>query len=142
MSESTLSRTTLQTNEPQYASATEATHPGRVLAPAVDIFENARTITLLADMPGVAPEQLEIDLNEGVLTITGRVNPPREAQEEPVLREYGPAMFQRKFTLSQSVDQAKIEARLEDGVLRLELPKIEKAQPRKIQVNRANNAKN
>jgi HSP20 family molecular chaperone IbpA len=140
LSQSALSQSTLQTNEPRDASATEATHTGRVLAPAVDIFENARTITLLADMPGVAPDQLEIDLNEGVLTITGRVSPPREVQEDVVLREYGPAMFQRKFTLSQSVDQAKIEARLEDGVLRLELPKIEKAQPRKIQVNQGKKA--
>lgn len=129
----------LHTREPQgpSASATEATHAGRVVAPAVDIFENARSLMLLADMPGVAPADLEIDLNEGVLTVTGRVSPPQAAQEEPVLREYGLVTFQRKFTLSQSVDQAKIEARLEDGVLRLELPKLEKAQPRKIQVKSA-----
>jgi len=132
-----MSDSALHTREPQEAStseATEATHAGRVVAPAVDIFENARSLTLLADMPGVAPDNLEIDLNEGVLTVTGRVSPPQSAHEEPVLREYGLATFQRKFTLSQSVDQAKIEARLEDGVLRLELPKLEKAQPRKIQV--------
>jgi HSP20 family molecular chaperone IbpA len=77
---------------------------------------------------------LEIDLNEGVLTITGRVASAASAQEEVVVREYRPATFQRQFTLAQSVDQAKIEARLEHGVLHLELPKVEKAQPRKIQV--------
>jgi len=125
---------TRETQEPSATEATEATHAGRVVAPAVDIFESARSLTLLADMPGVAPDNLEIDLNEGVLTVTGRVSPPQGPHEEPVLREYGSATFQRKFTLSQSVDQAKIEARLEDGVLRLELPKLEKAQPRKIQV--------
>jgi HSP20 family protein len=132
-----MSESALQTHEsrdPSASQPTEATHAGRVVAPAVDIFESARSLTLLADMPGVAPDDLEIDLNEGVLTVTGRVRPPQSAQEDVVLREFGWATFQRKFTLSQSVDQAKIEARLEDGVLRLELPKLEKAQPRKIQV--------
>jgi HSP20 family protein len=129
-----MSESVLQSGQPPVASATEATHTGPLLAPPVDIYENGKSITLLADMPGVSPEHLEIDLNEGVLTITGRVAPADKAQEEVVLREYRPATFQRKFTLSQTVDQARIEARLEDGVLHLELPKVEKAQPRKIQV--------
>lgn len=132
-----MSESTLQTNEPRNVSAAEApeaTHTGVLVAPAVDIFENAKSITLLADMPGVAPDRLEIDLNEGVLTITGRVESRQGAQEEVVLREYRPATFQRKFTLSQSVDQSRIEARLEDGVLHLELPKVAKAEPRKIKV--------
>ena len=132
-----MSESTLQTKEPRSVSAAaapEATHSGVLVAPAVDIFENAKSITLLADMPGVAPDRLEIDLNEGVLTITGRVESGQAPHEEIVLREYRSATFQRKFTLSQSVDQSKIEARLEDGVLHLELPKVEKAQPRKIQV--------
>ena len=129
-----MTESVLQSGPPQVASDTEATHTGPLVAPPVDIYENGKSITLLADMPGVSPEHLEIDLNEGVLTITGRVAPPDKAQEEVVLREYRPATFQRKFTLSQTVDQARIEARLEDGVLHLELPKVEKAQPRKIQV--------
>jgi HSP20 family molecular chaperone IbpA len=130
-----MTESVLQSGEPQGASATtEATHPGPLVAPPVDIYENGKSITLLADMPGVSPEHLEIDLNEGVLTITGRVPPAQASREEAVLYEYRPATFQRKFTLSQTVDQAKIEARLEDGVLHLELPKVEKAQPRKIQV--------
>ena len=131
-----MSEPSLQTDEPNVSApeAPEATHPGVLVAPAVDIFEDAKAITLLADMPGVPPERLEIDLNEGVLTLTGRVSSTQGPQEEVVLREYRPATFQRKFTLSQSVDQAKIEARLEDGVLHLQLPKVEKAQPRKIQV--------
>lgn len=132
-----MSESTSQTHEPRNVSPAdvpEATHSGVLVAPAVDIFENATSITLLADMPGVAPDRLEIDLNEGVLTITGRTESPQGAHEEVILREYRPATFQRKFTLSQSVDQSKIEARLEDGVLHLELPKVAKAQPRKIQV--------
>jgi len=129
-----MTESSLQSNDSQAASTAEATHPGVLVAPSVDIYENGKSITVLADMPGVSPEHLEIDLNEGVLTITGRVVPTQSNHEEWVLREYRSATFQRKFTLSQSVDQAKIEARLEDGVLHLELPKVEKAQPRKIQV--------
>lgn len=129
-----MSESVLHSGQPQVAPATESTHPGALVAPPVDIYENGKSITLLADMPGVSPEHLEIDLNEGVLTITGRVVRAESALEEQVSREYRAATFQRKFTLSQSVDQARIEARLEDGVLHLELPKVEKAQPRKIQV--------
>lgn len=130
-----MSESTLEAREAQNSSDTEATHTGALVAPAVDIFETEKAITLLADMPGVAPDQLEIDLNEGVLTITGRTGDGSAAGEQFVLQEYQPGTYQRKFTLSQSVDQSKIEARLNDGVLRLELPKVEKAQPRKIQVN-------
>ena len=126
--------TALQAQETQSPDKTEATHTGALVAPAVDIFESEKAITLLADMPGVPAENLEIDLNEGVLTITGRTVSEEGSKESEVFREYRPATYQRKFTLSQTVDQAKIEARLEDGVLRLELPKVEKAQPRKIAI--------
>ena len=124
----------LQTQNSQSPATTEATHAGALVSPAVDIFESDKVITLLADMPGVPAENLEIDLNEGVLTITGRSVSNESPKESEVLREFRPATYQRKFTLSQTVDQAKIEARLQDGVLHLELPKVEKAQPRKIAI--------
>lgn len=129
-----MSESSLQSRESSESTQAEATRPGALVAPAVDIFENDKAVTLLADMPGVGPDSLEIDLNEGVLTITGRTSAGEGSKEEPVFREYRTATFQRKFTLSQSFDQAKIEASLTDGVLRLELPKVEKAKPRKIQV--------
>lgn len=129
-----MSESAVQTKGAEAATNAEATRGGLVLAPPVDIFESEASITLLADMPGVSPENLEIDLNEGVLTITGNSASGEANNEEEVFREYRPATYQRKFTLSQSVDQAKIEARLSDGVLRLELPKAEKARPRKIQI--------
>jgi HSP20 family molecular chaperone IbpA len=120
--------------EVNQGDSTEATHTGLLVSPAVDIFEDQDAITLLADMPGVAVGDLEIDLNEGVLTITGRSKDDFGEKEQEVSLEFGRATFQRKFTLSQSVDQAKIEARLDDGVLRLRLPKAEQAKPRKIEV--------
>lgn len=112
----------------------ESTRPGRVFTPPVDIFENEKAITVLADMPGVAAKDLDVDLNEGVLTITGHAFEPEREGELAVLREYGTGTFQRKFTLSQTIDQEKIEAKLVDGVLHLELPKQDKAKPRKIKV--------
>jgi HSP20 family protein len=112
----------------------EQTRPGTVYSPSVDIFENHLSITVLADMPGVKAEDLEIDLRESVLTLIGRVTAPHAAKGSVVLREYQSGTFFRQFTLSEAIDQSKIDAKLSDGVLRLELPKVEKARPRQITV--------
>jgi HSP20 family molecular chaperone IbpA len=115
----------------------EQTRSGRVYTPATDIFENENSITVLADMPGVRAEDLKIDLRESVLTLTGLVTPPESAKESDVLREYQTGTFFRQFTLAETIDQAKIDAKLANGVLRLELPKVEKARPRQITVRTA-----
>jgi HSP20 family molecular chaperone IbpA len=115
----------------------EQTRTGPVYSPAVDIFENDNSITLLADMPGVKASDLEIDLRENVLTLTGRVTRSGTANESNVLREYRPGTFFRQFNLSEAIDQPKIDAQLADGVLRLELPKVEKARPRQITIRSA-----
>jgi HSP20 family protein len=112
----------------------EQTRPGPVYTPATDIFENDTAITVLADMPGVKPQDLTVDLRENVLSLTGRVTAPEKPAESDVLREYHTGTFFRQFTLSETIDQAKIDAKLTDGVLRLELPKVEKAKPRQITV--------
>ena len=124
----------LQTTPEQ--TLAEGTWPGNLVTPAVDIFENSATITLLADMPGVAADDLKIDLDDDVLTITGRVRPPESNKETDVFREFRFGTFQRKFNLSESIDQERIEANLTNGVLRLQLPKVERAKARKIQVKR------
>ena len=126
-----------KTDTPTVATAPEQTRTGPVYSPAVDIFENDNSITLLADMPGVKASDLEIDLRENVLTLAGRVTTPGSAKESNVLREYRPGMFFRQFTLSEAIDQPKIDAQLADGVLRLELPKVAKARPRQITVRSA-----
>lgn len=113
---------------------TEGTRPGPVYTPAVDIYETEHAITVLADMPGVKAADLTIDLRDDVLTLSGRAAPLERAGETDVLREHRAGTFFRQFTLSEAVDQAKIEATLKDGVLKLQLPKIEKARPRQITV--------
>jgi len=115
-------------------SVPEQTRTGPVYSPSVDIFENDQSITVLADMPGVKAEDLNIDLRESVLTLAGRVVPPDGEKETVVLQEYQPGTFFRQFTLSETIDQVKIDAKFTDGVLRLELPKVEKARPRQITV--------
>ena len=112
----------------------EQTRPGPVYSPAVDIFENDTSITVLADMPGVKAQDLQVDLRESVLTLTGRVTRPETPSESEVVREYRSGTFFRQFTLSETVNQSGIDAKLTDGVLRLELPKVEKAKPRQITV--------
>ena len=112
----------------------EQTRPGLVFTPAVDIFETEKEITLLADMPGVKAGDLDIDLHESVLTLDGGVHPPEGGEEVDVIREYRTGKYYRQFTLSQMIDQSKIHAELKDGVLRLRLPKVEAAKPRKIAV--------
>jgi HSP20 family molecular chaperone IbpA len=112
----------------------EQTRPGAVYSPAVDIFENDATITVLADMPGVKAEDLEIDLRDSMLTLTGRVAPSEAPMRPSVLREYQSGTYFRQFSLAETIDQSKIDAQLKDGVLRLELPKVERARPRQITV--------
>jgi len=112
----------------------EQTTPGAVFTPEVDIFETEKAITLLADIPGVKPDKLNIDLRDNILTITGDIDPVEAADEEDVLIEYETGRFYRQFTLSEVIDQNKIDAKLADGVLRLSLPKVAKATPRKISI--------
>jgi len=125
----------LQTREPRdLAATTEATRPGVLLTPPVDIFEDPNAITVLADMPGVKPGHLEIDLHEGVLTITGHADAPDGSNEVAILEEYRAGTYQRSFTLSEAIDQAQIQATLKHGVLHLRLPKAEQAKPRQIKI--------
>ena len=118
----------------EVSSMTEQTKPGLVFTPDVDIFETEKGITLLADMPGVKSEGLNIDLRENVLTLDGDVKKPEGQNETELFTEYRTGKYYRQFNLSEIIDQAKIEATMTDGVLRLTLPKVEAAKPRKITI--------
>jgi len=118
----------------ELTSPAEQTRPGLVFTPSVDIFETDHEITLLADMPGVSSDNLIIDLRENILTLTGEVTPLEESDEEDILIEYETGKYHRQFNLSSVIDQGKIDAKLNDGVLRLSLPKVEEVKPRKIEI--------
>ena len=121
----------------EVSTPAEQTRPGLVFTPAVDIFETDKEITLLADMPGVKAQDLNIDLHENQLTLDGEVQPLEADSEVDVIREYRTGKYYRQFTLSQVIDQAGIKAEMKDGVLRLTLPLVQAAQPRKIAVKAA-----
>ncbi len=112
----------------------ELTQRRPIFVPAVDIFENKESLVLIADMPGVTNDGVEIHLEDGELTIRGKVVEEQESAE-PVYTEYRSGDYYRSFTLSNVIDQAKIQASMKDGVLMIMLPKAEEAKPRKITVS-------
>lgn len=102
------------------------------MSPAVDIFETKNGLTVVADVPGVTREGLDINVDDRVLTIRGTVSLPK--REGAISEEFGMMNYFRQFRLSDEVDQSKIKASLAQGVLTLDLPKAEKAKPKRIEV--------
>ena len=115
-------------------ASAEQIKPGPVFTPNVDIFETDREIIMLADIPGVKAPDLTIDLRDDTLTLTGEVKRLNRPEEQDILIEYQVGRYYRQFTLAEVIDQSKIDAALNDGVLRLILPKVAKAMPRQITV--------
>jgi HSP20 family protein len=104
------------------------------LTPRVDVLEDATGITVLADLPGVARDALEIHVEGDSLTIEGTVSATTPEAMEATYAEIRVPRYRRSFTLSRELDAGRIEAQLKDGVLRLRIPKQEQAQPRRISV--------
>lgn len=118
-------------NEPE---TVERTRGGQVYRPNVDILEAPNELTLVADMPGVNNESIDIDFEEGLLTVQGKVGERYESRNQFLLREYGVGDFFRTFRVSERIDVNGITAECKDGVLTVHLPKVEAAKPRKIAV--------
>lgn len=113
--------------------AGEPTRQGVSFVPDVDITESDEAIVLYADLPGVRKDDLDIDVREGVLTLTATVEKAPE-NRNLIYQEYDIGGFQRRFTLGDRIDQERITASMSNGVLTLFLPKMEQHQPRKIKV--------
>jgi HSP20 family protein len=112
----------------------ERTRGGRAYRPNVDIFETSTELTLVADMPGVRGEDVDINFENGVLTIYGPVKERQPAGTQYLLNEFGIGDFYRTFEVGEAIDSGKIAAEYKDGVLTLHLPKVEAARPRRIAV--------
>lgn len=108
--------------------------PQRAVQPAVDVYEDETGITLLADMPGVPREQLELRVDGDELLIEAAVQVATPDGLEPLYAEVRVPRYRRSFTLSRELDSARIDASLKDGVLTLRIPKQAHAQPRRITV--------
>jgi HSP20 family molecular chaperone IbpA len=105
----------------------------RYVTPPVDIYENGDGLVVKADLPGVAKENLDVRVENGLLTI--QTNPARATGGgAPIYREYELVNFFRQFELSDKVDQQKISADLKNGVLTLKLPRAEETKPKSIEV--------
>ena len=132
MTESTI----VKQEEQEYGGA-ERTRARRVYIPRVDIYENGDAVVLLADMPGVDENGVDVTLERNILTITGYIQDDERAGYGLAYREYGEGDYERTFALSDEVDRNRIEATIRDGVLMLTLPKAEEMKTRKIAVRSA-----
>lgn len=112
----------------------EKTVPGRYYLPYTDIYETGEALTLVMEMPGVEKKDVQVHLENDMLRIDGRIDFAKYEGMEPVYTEYNVGHYTRSFSLSSKIDQQKISAELEDGVLTLTLPKAEEARPRRIAI--------
>ena len=107
---------------------------GRAMLPRVDVLEDDTGITLIADLPGVPKDKLDVKVEGETLVVEGAVSTPTPQQLEAVYAEVRVPRYRRAFTLSRELDTGRIDANLKDGVLHLRIPKQEHAQPRRIAV--------
>ena len=107
----------------------ESTVPARTYLPVTDIFETEQALTVVMEMPGVEKQNVEVTVENDVLSVTGRIDFGKYEGLQPLYTEYNVS-----FQLSSKIDQGKISADLNDGVMTLVLPKAEEAKPRKIKV--------
>ncbi len=105
-----------------------------VYLPATDVYERQDAIVVVADMPGVSEKDVEINLENEILTLQGTTQPTEQEGFDALYSEFVAGDYERAFAISEDVDRERIKATMKNGVLRVELPKSEKAQPRKIAV--------
>jgi HSP20 family protein len=114
--------------------AQESTRPMRAFLPTTDIFETDEALTVVLEMPGVGRENIEISVENGVLTVEGKIDVSKYEGLQPVYSEYNIGPFRRTFRISSRIDQDKIKAEMRDGVITLVLPKGEGAKPRRVDI--------
>jgi HSP20 family protein len=119
----------------ELVSKEEKTVPTKYYIPAADIYETDDALNVILEVPGVEKNKLNISLENDVLKIDAQIDFAKYEGFEPVYTEYNVGHFQRAFTLSSKIDQDKITAELNDGVLTLTLKKSKQATPRQIPLN-------
>jgi HSP20 family protein len=112
----------------------ETTIPTRTYLPTADIFETQDALQVILEMPGVEKTNIDLTVEEGVLSVRGRLDFSKYKTLQPLYTEYNVGHYARSFRLSSKIDVNKIGAELSDGVLTLTLPKVAEAKPRTIQV--------
>jgi HSP20 family protein len=113
----------------------ETTVPSRAFLPVTDIFETDQALTVVLEMPGVSKDNVDISVENDILTIEGRIDYSKYEGLQPVYTEYNVGHYVRSFQISSKIEQSGISAELKDGVMTLVLPKAETAKPRKIKLS-------
>lgn len=119
----------------ELVSKDEKTVPARYYIPSTDIYETEDALTVVMEMPGVEKKDLEVNLENDVLKVEGRIDFGKYEGLDPLYTEYNVGHYARSFTLSRKIDQQQITAQLGDGVLQLTLKKAEEAKPRQISIS-------
>jgi HSP20 family molecular chaperone IbpA len=123
-----------QVQEKQEVNWEEALEKECWVAPLVDIFETEDEYTLSANMPGVSKENVKIKIEDGNMTIMGKVDYESLLSKKCILSENEIGNFYRKFRISESIDDSKIQAKLENGQLIVNMPKHERVKPKTIEI--------
>jgi HSP20 family molecular chaperone IbpA len=118
----------------EVVSKEEKTVPARYFLPTTDIHETDDALTVVMELPGVEKKDIDVNLENDVLRVEGRIAFSKYEGLEPFYTEYNVGHFARTFTLSRKIDQQHISAQVGDGVLTLTLPKAKEAQPRRIAI--------
>ncbi len=121
----------------QAGNAPEPRAEAMELTPFTDLYENENGAVLYIDMPGVSTDNLDININQNVLSVTGAVNLHTDENLQPTYMDLHSGVYSRQFTLGSELDTANIDATLKDGVLTLKIPRSEQHKPRKIKIKAA-----
>ncbi len=113
----------------------ESTLPFRAFLPAADIFETDQNLTIVLEMPGVSRNDVDVNVEDDVVKIEGRIDYSKYEGLQPVYTEYNVGNYVRSFRIPNQIERDAIKAEMKDGVMKLVLPKTEKAKPRRIAVN-------
>jgi HSP20 family protein len=128
------SKETLNLNEQDTTSFKDVLEKEPVFVPFVNIYETADNFVLSANMPGISKENVKLKLEEGSLSIFGKINYDEAANRKYILNEAGVGNYYRKFKISSSIDETKIDAKYERGQLVVTLPKHYRVKPRSINI--------
>jgi HSP20 family protein len=118
----------------EVVSKAEKTVPARYYVPHTDIYETPEALEVVMEVPGVDRKDIDIKVEDDALSVEARIEAAKYDGLEPLYTEYNVGHFARTFALGHQIDQRRIGASLQDGVLTLTLHKVQKAQPRKIEI--------
>jgi HSP20 family protein len=125
---------TVDVKEQENISLADIFQKEAVFAPFVNIYETSNDFVLVANMPGVSKDDVKLKLDEGALSIFGKINYDEAVNRKYILNEAGVGNYFRKFKISNSIDESKIDAKFENGQLVVTLPKHDRIKPRSINI--------